>query len=105
MTIEVIPQQQILLWPVLDYQHETYGIERTCPYCHSDYTTTEHNPGALVECLHAVGEDTWWTTDVVCQSCLESYGLVTTILVFQSQCGDIEMVQYSPEADSYRVLN
>jgi hypothetical protein len=93
ITVQVIPQEQILLWPILSYQHEHFGIERTCPYCHGQYMDTEHNPGARVECFHVVGDRHWWTTDICCRSCLASYGLATTINVYMNQCGDITLVR------------
>lgn len=55
IAVQVIPQEQILLWPILSYQNEHFSIERTSPYCHSEYMDSNHNPAARVDCLHVVG--------------------------------------------------
>ena len=93
ITVEVRPQEQILLWPILSHQHQHYHIDRTCPYCHGQYIDSEHIPAARVDCLHEVDGRTWWTTDICCRSCLEKEGLTIVIEVYLSQCGKITLIR------------
>ncbi len=61
ITVEVITQEQILLWPSLPYQEQDFSDEHNRPYCRGQFVDTNHNSAIRADCLH-VGEDRhWWT--------------------------------------------
>jgi hypothetical protein len=66
--------------------------------------TTPHNPAARVDCLHMVGDRSWFTTDICCRSCLGKYGLTTSIEYYLSACGDITLVQRDMLTGEYEVM-
>jgi hypothetical protein len=105
IAVQVIPQSQEHLWPILSYQHEHFSIERTCPYCHGQYMDTNHNPAARVDCLHILSDRHWWTTDICCRACLDKYGLTTSIEYYLSQCGDITMIRRDMLTGEYGLMH
>jgi hypothetical protein len=105
IAVQVIPQSQATLWPILSYQEQYFSIERSCPYCHGEYMNTPHNPAARVDCLHMVGEHSWFTTDICCRACLDKYGLTTSIEYYLSHCGDITMIRRDVLTGAYGLMH
>ena len=103
--VQIEQQPEPPLWRIINSQVKRYQIQRICPYCHGQYIDSDHTPAARVDCLHRLGDHSWWTTDICCHACLESHGLTTVIEVYLSQCGDIVLVERDWTTGTVQLLN